>query len=252
MPKKPDKEQKEKELSASQRLSSGVSSIGSFFVRIVRNAFALFTFVMIAVMFTPVANYLARPLIVDMELRSVGVIAVLGGGAYRNGILSGSSNERLLHGLRLYRSGLSEKIIFVGGSVLDQTQKITETVKRDGGEERTPDVVEAAIMMEVAKSLGFDESAMSVDNSSLNTYENLKSVKEYMSEQGFKSCLVVTSPGHMYRAIKVSKKLGMDCSPAPVGDYLRYIGSPVGRLGLMRAVLWEYAAIVLYKSFGYI
>ena len=55
---------------------------------------------MIVIMFTPLANYMARPLIVDMELRSVDLVAVLGGGAYRNGILSGASNERLITRLK--------------------------------------------------------------------------------------------------------------------------------------------------------
>jgi uncharacterized SAM-binding protein YcdF (DUF218 family) len=206
---------------------------------------------MVVVMFTPLANYMAAPLAVPMELRKADLIAVLGGGAYRNGILSSASNERLLHGLRLYRSGLSKEVIFVGGSLLEPSEKITETVQAEVNSQ-PPDVVEASIMMDVASSLGFDESGMGVDGESLNTYENLKSIKEYMSNGNMRSCLIVTSSTHMYRVFKVSKRLGMDCSPAPVGDYSRYIESPVGRLGLMRAVLWEYAAIVLYKSFGYI
>ena len=181
------------------------------------------------------------------------MIAILGGGAYRNGILSGASNERLLHGLRLYKSGLAGKVIFAGGSVLKPSQKISETV--EGGEKRgphTPDVVEALIMRDVSLSLGMDKSDLSIDADSLNTYENLRSIKEHMSERNMTSCLLVTSPTHMYRAIKVSRRLDMECAPAPVGDYTAYIGSPIGRLSLMRAVIWEYAAIVLYKSFGYI
>ncbi|MEE9542764.1 MAG: hypothetical protein V3V95_03140, partial [Thermodesulfobacteriota bacterium] len=117
----------------SEKLSSAVGRIEGFFVRLVRNIFALFTFVMVVAMFTPVANYLASPLNVPMELEKVDLIVVLGGGAYRNGILTGASNERLLHALRLYRSGLAQKIIFVGASIQDPFEKVSETVKGGAG-----------------------------------------------------------------------------------------------------------------------
>jgi uncharacterized SAM-binding protein YcdF (DUF218 family) len=241
-----------KDKGISRKFGSGVTGVGSFFVRLVRNIFALFTFIMIVVMFTPIANFMARPLTVPMELREVDLVAVLGGGAYRNGILSGSSNERLLHGLRLYKSGLAGKIIFAGGSVLEPSEKLSETIEGSKKDAPAPDVVEALIMRDVALSLGMDKGDLSVDADSLNTYENVRAIKEHMKGKRMKSCLLVTSPTHMYRAIKVSKRLHMDCSPAPVGDYTSHIDSPIGRLSLMRAVIWEYTAIVLYKSFGYI
>ena len=242
---------RDKQKSISEKFGSGVTGVGGFFVRLVRNFFALFTFIMVVVMFTPIANYMARPLTVPMELREVDLIAILGGGAYRNGILSGASGERLLHGLRLYKSGLAGKVIFVGGSVLDPTQKISETVE-GGKAAHTPDIVEASIMRDISLSLGMDKGDLSVDADSLNTYENVRAIKEHMTGRNMRSCLLVTSPTHMYRAFKVARRLDMDCAPAPVGDYTAYIDSPVGRLALMRAVIWEYAAIVLYKSFGYI
>jgi uncharacterized SAM-binding protein YcdF (DUF218 family) len=250
-----DKEGAEKSLS--RNLSSAASRVEGFFVRLVRNAFALFTLAVVVVIFTPLANYMARPLIVDMELSEVDLIVVLGGGAYRNGILSGASNERTLHALRLYKAGLSPRVIFVGASINDTYDKVSETVKGEaedesGEERRKPDIVEANLMKELSVGLGMDSSDLYVDSESLNTYENLRAVKEFMGEKRLKSCLVVTSSTHMYRAKKVYEKLDMNCTPAPAGDYSRYIKSATGRFSLMREVLWEYAALVLYKSFGYI
>ena len=107
-------------------------------------------------------------------------------------------------------------------------------------------------MRELSIGLGIDERDIYVDTESFNTYENLRAVEKFMEDGAMRSCLVVTSATHMYRAHKVYERLGMECLPAPLGDHTRYVESSLGRLSLLWEVLWEYAALVLYKSFGYI
>ncbi|MDP2689579.1 MAG: hypothetical protein Q8P48_05665 [Deltaproteobacteria bacterium] len=64
-----------------------------------------FTATAVFFIYTPTANWMARPLVVEPELRKADLVVVLGGGAYRDGTLSKDSNERLIRGLLLYRAG---------------------------------------------------------------------------------------------------------------------------------------------------
>ena len=212
---------------------------------------AVFTVSALLIMFTPISNYMASPLIVDPEPRRAELIAVLGGGAHPNGVLGGGSSERFLHGLRLYKQGYGSEVIFVGGSILKPTKKVLRTITRS--EDTTEiDVVEAELMRELSVAFGMDPGKMHEESTSTHTYENIVAIKEFMEARGIKDCIIVTSPTHSARSLSVVRKLGLDCAPATVPDYTPYIRSALGRLSLFHAVLWEYAGLFLYKAYGYI
>ncbi len=209
-----------------------------------------FTATAVFFIYTPAANWMARPLVVEPELRKTDLVVVLGGGAYRDGTLSKDSNERLIHGLLLYRGGYAPRVIFSGGTISNPRDKLMHSVT--GATSGLMDSVEAAIMEKTAKGLGIPEADMAVDAYSTNTYENLVDVKEYMEKNGLKSCLLVTSPAHMLRASLVARKLGLECSPAPVGDYTRLRRSGIDRIALAREAAHEYAGILFYRIKGYL
>jgi uncharacterized SAM-binding protein YcdF (DUF218 family) len=211
----------------------------------------VFTAAFLIIMFTPLSNYMAKPLTMGPELKKTDLIAVLGGGAFPNGVLGGASNERLIHGMLLYREGYAPEIIFSGGTIRRTSKKVLHTVFKSGDASKM-DVIEADIMREVSTKLGIPEEDTSADPSSTNTHGNLERIGEYMETRGLETCLIVTSPTHMYRSLRVSEKLGLDCYPAPVIDYTEFIDSALGRLGLFRAVMWEYAGLLLYSLYGYI
>lgn len=210
-----------------------------------------FTATALIMIYTPLANILANKLVMEPQLKKADLVAVLGGGAYVNGVLGGASNERLLYGLILYRQGFAQRIIFSGGTIASRSKKLMRTLSRSGG---TGDVniSEADIMDSIAKKLGVPENESVSDPASTNTYENLVDIREYMQKNALKTCIIVTSPTHMYRAYSVARKLGMDCSPVPVKDYTYLRTSGIDRLSLLRETLHEYAAISLYKAYGYI
>ncbi|OGP18756.1 MAG: hypothetical protein A2054_10070 [Deltaproteobacteria bacterium GWA2_55_10] len=210
-----------------------------------------FTAAMLSVMFTPLANMMARPLVVDeTPLQKTDVIAVLGGGAYPNGVLGGASNERLLRGLILYRQGYGKTVIFTGGSVNSMRDKLGHTVL--GSRAEMTVIGESVLMRQAALGLGMSEADTVFDDRSLNTYENLVFVRAYMEEKGLESVTIVTSPTHMRRAELIAKKLGLKFQSAPVADYTEYRRGAIDRLSLFRETLWEYLALVLYKIYGYI
>lgn len=210
-----------------------------------------FTAAMLSVMFTPLANMMARPLVVDeTPLQKTDVIAVLGGGAYPNGVLGGASNERLLRGLILYRQGYGKTVIFTGGSVNSMRDKLGHTVL--GSRAEMTVIGESVLMRQAALGLGMSEADTVFDDRSLNTYENLVFVRAYMEEKGLESVTIVTSPTHMRRAELIAKKLGLKFQSAPVADYTEYRRGAIDRLSLFRETLWEYLALVLYSIYGYI
>ena len=211
----------------------------------------VFTAAFFFVIFTPVANYMAASLVVSAELEQSDLIAVLGGGAFENRVLGGASNERMIQGLMLYKSGYAPEVIFVGGSILKPSKKVLHTITRSEDASEI-DVVEAELMRNVSVILGMDSAVMHYEAESTHTQANLVAVNDFMNAKGLKSCLVVSSPTHMSRVMGVVEKLGMNCKPAPVDDYTPYIRSTTGRLSLMHAVLWEYAGIMLYKYYDYI
>ena len=210
-----------------------------------------FTAAMLSVMFTPLANMMARPLVVDeTPLQKTDVIAVLGGGAYPNGVLGGATNERLLRGLILYRQGYGKTVIFTGGSGNSMRDKLGHTVL--GSRAEMTVIGESVLMRQAALGLGMSEADTVFDDRSLNTYENLVFVRAYMEEKGLESVTIVTSPTHMRRAELIAKKLGLKFQSAPVADYTEYRRGAIDRLSLFRETLWEYLALVLYKIYGYI
>lgn len=213
-------------------------------------AFTIFVFI---IALTPVANIMAALLIVDTNIKpqKSELIAVLGGGAYSNGVLGGASAERFIYGLQLYKSGYGDKILFSGGSIVKFTDKLAHTITKSEDSSAIT-VTEARIMYDNAKSFGIEKDNIFYDGLSTHTYSNLVNIKNFVEEESVKSCLVVTSPTHMIRAKKVMDKIGLECVATPVDDYTWNIKSMVGRIGLFWTVSWEYAGLILYKLYGYI
>src|SRR3989304_6569333 len=80
---------------------------------------AIFTLTVFVFMFTPLANVLARPLVMEPDVKKSDLIIVMGGGAYPNGGLGEASGGRFLTGLLLYKEGLAPRLFFAGGSISD-------------------------------------------------------------------------------------------------------------------------------------
>ena len=211
----------------------------------------IFTLFFLILASTPAANYAAGSLTVSPRLKKADIIVVLGGGAYENGVLNGASNERFIQGVLLYKEGLSPFILFSGGSIKSYSKKIFHTLTETEDAAR-PDVVEASIMKDTAEKIGIPRYSIHVDTKSTNTYTNLKTAGYIMEKRGLKTCLLVSSPAHMKRAMKVSEKLKLNCFPAPVKDYTWERSGALDRVSLFREAAWEYAALFLYRAYGYI
>jgi uncharacterized SAM-binding protein YcdF (DUF218 family) len=202
--------------------------------RILRESLALGGAFLLLVQCTPLAEYLAAPLLVRPDVDRAEVIVVLGGGVHPNGVLTTASLERALHGVALYRRGLALHLLFSGGAP---------------GEAPRP---EAAAMAEFARLAGIPEGAILEEGASRTTHENAVESVRILRARRIHRVLLVTSAPHMYRAVLAFRREGVEVLPAPVQtrEGLRYFTG--GPLALFFAALHEYGGLATYKARGWI
>jgi uncharacterized SAM-binding protein YcdF (DUF218 family) len=130
-------------------------------------------------------------------------IVVLGGGVSGNRRLPLSSQlapatlARLVEGLRLHRQYPGSTLILSGGPV-------------------GPDQTEAGAMRALALGLGAADSALLLEEQSLETREQVLAIKKLVGTQEF---ILVTSAAHMARSAWLCRRQGLKPIPAPT-DYL--------------------------------
>jgi uncharacterized SAM-binding protein YcdF (DUF218 family) len=105
-------------------------------------------------------------------------------------------------------------------------------------------------MKKLLVSLGIPESRIAVENQSSNTFESAVQVARILKG---KRCILVTSAGHMPRAMGSFKKQGMNPIPAPTHfmsikkfRWSHYLPSPL-HLGYSDLAVHEYLGIIWYR-----
>jgi uncharacterized SAM-binding protein YcdF (DUF218 family) len=165
-------------------------------------------------------------------LRNVDTIVVLSGYAKRDKLrpltseVNSATAFRTLEAIRLLRVIPEAGILIPGGG---DVPKITK---------------------DLFVALGTPLEKVSIEDKSGNTYENAINVKKRVGDRPF---ILVTSAGHMPRAMGVFHKLGMKPTPAPThymsaGDYsaTTYLPSPI-YLSYSDFAIHEYIGILWYR-----
>jgi uncharacterized SAM-binding protein YcdF (DUF218 family) len=108
-------------------------------------------------------------------------------------------------------------------------------------------------MGEVAVIMGLPAERVTLDDTAVNTGDSAKHLRQRDSDA---SCVLVTSAGHMPRAMGVFKRQGIQCIPAPTEFYSTY---PMGffdylpsprNLVLSDLAVHEYLGIAWYRLRG--
>lgn len=115
-------------------------------------------------------------------------VLVLGARVYEDGSLSPVLGDRVNTGVSLYFSGAGKKLLLSG----DHGQ-----VEYD----------EVNAMKATALSLGVPEDDVFLDHAGFSTYESMVRLKEVF---GGKRVVIVTQSYHLYRAVFVARRLGME------------------------------------------
>ncbi|MCI1645054.1 MAG: YdcF family protein [Olsenella sp.] len=140
-------------------------------------------------------------------------IVVLGSGLLPDGSVTPLLAHRVERGVEMWRRSPGSKLLMSGGQGSDETQP------------------EAHAMRAYAESLGVPAKAILVEDRSKNTLENLRFSARLLAGQGDKAeedvevsvptgrILVVTDDYHVFRALLITRKLGI--SADGVGSHVR-------------------------------
>lgn len=202
----------------------------------------------------PFASAILRPLerrypaidVLDQrDINKLGAkyIVVLGGGQVCDPTIPiasqfyPSSLVRLIEGIHLHRQVPGSKLILSGGS--SKYEPITN----------------AELMKKMALLLGVKKEDIILEDSSKNTYEEAKIIKDMVGKEKF---ILVTSAVHMPRSMALFKKFGMEPIPAPT-NYLGKESSKMPPQGffpssdnikMVEVAFYEYLGLIKEKLAG--
>lgn len=128
----------------------------------------------------------------DDQARPSDAIIVLGAAAY-DARPSPVFEERIRHGLALYRQGLAPRLIFTGGF---------------GG--ASARFAESEVARRYALRHDIPDEAILIETQSRSTRQNLIYARDLMREHGIRRVILVSDPLHMARALRLSRELGID------------------------------------------
>jgi len=122
------------------------------------------------------------------------VVIVLGASAYHNKP-SPVFEQRIRHGLFLYKQGYAKKIIFTGG--FGEKNNIRSAF------------AESEVARNFALKNGVDDQDILLEKISRNTLENLLQAQKIMQRYDLQTAIIVSDPLHIARALRVAKNIGI-------------------------------------------
>lgn len=128
-------------------------------------------------------------------------IIILGAGVRKDGTPSPMLKDRLDKGIELYKEGYAPKIIMSG----------------DHGQHRYDEV---NAMKKYAIEQGVPREDIFMDHAGFSTYESIYRERDVFN---IKKAIIVTQEYHMYRALYIAKKLGLEALGVPAED-IKYSG----------------------------
>jgi uncharacterized SAM-binding protein YcdF (DUF218 family) len=191
---------------------------------------AIGVLLLLACAFTPLPERLARWTGTAPRLAPADAIVVLGAEALRDGSLSPISLRRTVHGIRLHRRGLAPLLVFSGPPPHDG---------RPG---------EPAVRAALARELGVAASAI-LTATAWTTAEEAEQARALLADRGVRRVLLVSESQHLARARRLFERAGFEVFPAPA-DGVPDADSPEARIDLIRGILKELAARLVYRVTG--
>lgn len=137
----------------------------------------------------------------NIKFDNADCIIVLGCRVWNDGTPSDMLKDRLRGGIELYNSGAAPKLLMSG----------------DHGRREYNEV---GIMKQYAVDHGVPDSDVFMDHAGFSTYETMYRAKEVF---GAEKVIIVTQEYHLYRAVYIARKLGLEAYGVP-SDYHNYIG----------------------------
>lgn len=201
--------------------ASPARKVGRWFFRLL-SAVGLVT---LLVIFTPIVSWWVRASSGPIEQPKGDTLILLSAAADDNSGISYSSYWRARYALLAWQTGGFKKIVIVGGSG-------------------------PGILNFLAAS-GIPRDAMIAQWQSTSTRENGLAMAR-LSDQMPGRKVLLTSDFHMFRAIRVFRKLGIEAAPMAVPDLLQKTQHWDGRFPAFETMLEESVKIAYYELRGWI
>lgn len=125
------------------------------------------------------------------------------GAAIRESSPSPVFEERIRHGISLYRDGLAPRLLFTGG--IGEEQRLSES----------------RVGRAFAIQHGVDPAHILIEERSRTTSQNLVEALALMRQHGLNKAIIVSDPLHMRRSIMIADQIGLEAvsSPTPTSRY---------------------------------
>ncbi len=185
------------------------------------------------VAFTPIAPWYARILAGNWTDSDGDVLIVLGADGESDGLVGASSYWRCIYAVRAWRQGHFQRIVVSGGPIEGSSYTIAST------------------MRDFLVSSGVPKEDIFLEDRSHSTRENALFTSRLIAGWPGKKVLL-TSDRHMFRALRVFRKIGLDVTPRPVPDTLKGSRTPLARWNQAWGLELETAKIVYYAARGWI
>jgi uncharacterized SAM-binding protein YcdF (DUF218 family) len=182
-----------------------------------------------AIMFTPMVPWWARKLAGPMDDPNGDILIVLGGSALEDGIIGQSSYWRSVYAVRAYRQSPFARVIVSGGGPFHP----------------------ADLMRDFLVASGVPSDRITVEDRSVSTRENAVYTKQLVVSDNPRLVLL-TSDYHMFRALRVFRKAGMNVAPRPFPDAIKRSSSVTERWPAFFELCEEEVKTVYYWVRGWI
>ncbi len=153
-----------------------------------------------------IANAVSICRFAKVDQKAEADVAIILGAAASNDEVSPVYQERINHGIRLYKEGYVKKVIVTGG-------------KGDGN-----NVSDAYVAKQYAVEQGVPEADILLEETSKITQENLEYAKVLMSENDYQTAIIVSDPLHMKRAMLLARDAGIEGYSSPTTT-TRYVSA---------------------------
>jgi uncharacterized SAM-binding protein YcdF (DUF218 family) len=139
----------------------------------------------------------------EQSSRATADVAVILGAAVYHDRPSPVFEERIRHGIGLYKAARVKKLLFTGGRSKEAPH------------------AESEVGRAYATRRGVPAQAILIETASRTTLRNLKEARRVMEQGSLRTALVVSDPLHMKRALRMCEGLDIRCagSPTPTTRY---------------------------------
>jgi uncharacterized SAM-binding protein YcdF (DUF218 family)/glycosyltransferase involved in cell wall biosynthesis len=181
---------------------------------------------------SPLVWWMAEPLRIVDPPRASDAIVVFAGGVGESGRAGGGVQERIAKAVELYHEGVAPNLVISSGYVF--------TLR------------EAEVMKAIAAANGVPSSAIVLEESAADTYQNVVFTHRILTDRKWRRIALVSSPYHMRRALMTWRKVAPEIEviatpPAASQFYAHERGASPEQI---RGLLQEYIGIIYYWWLG--